>query len=922
MEYRQPDRQAESRAQQGLGPADPVLMLKATPPRVSKALHARPRLSLLGSGLADKAVVVVHAASGSGKTSLFAQWRREALQSGAVVAWLSLDERDNDARFIQGLSVAMKIASGRKNFGQPYGYSANIEADNLEMLTRWLADVSDLAVDALLILDDAHTLPAETVGTTLAYLLNNAPANLRIVIGTRKRLALKVADMLAHGWFAELDNEALRFNLDETMAVLRARLGTRIDADTCVRLHELTEGWPLGLQLAISTIERHADLNEAIARFSVRSGDLQRYFVECLVDGLPPEQIDFLTQISITPSLHPDLCREITGQADSAELLARLQDSTPIILKGVDSEWLRMHPLARDFLQDRFNRIPAERRQAIHRQASVWLTQRGMFEAAARQSLRAGDERTAYGLIARCLYDVLKTGQVSRVSEWIDRLPAAEIESNVRLQLAVAWTLTTSDRPADAAGPTKAIIDNPAIDPADRCEAALIYASAALFDDDLVSIEKVLLPWLDSLGQRPPILRTVGANLSALQDIYHGLPERARYLLQPLSSALGPAVGAYTRACSDWVLAFSHLWQGQLAPAGEILRASLSRTEEECGRRGPIAVMLAATLAAVLWEQDLTAEIPQLLADRLDVLERKTAPEALMMGHVCAARLAALTGSEQRAFNLLENLDALGEARGLPRLSIASLYERIRLHALRHHGDACAQLQRRLSGIATAATFERLGPLAPLAAIEAGLARAYGAIATQDWTRALQELDPLVPVTTQLKRTRDAIQVNLLRALALKRIGEDGLPVLVEAQSMAATLGLQRIVADTHPGLVDWLRQRESEAELRPTQGGGRAVLAPASAPAQALRPAAQREVAPSAILTPKERDVLQLLVANLSNKQIALALDVSGETIKWHLKNLFGKFNAVSRKHLLDRAQMLGILDATPPAPDRATTR
>lgn len=55
----------------------------------------------------------------------------------------------------------------------------------------------------------------------------------------------------------------------------------------------------------------------------------------------------------------------------------------------------------------------------------------------------------------------------------------------------------------------------------------------------------------------------------------------------------------------------------------------------------------------------------------------------------------------------------------------------------------------------------------------------------------------------------------------------------------------------------------------------------------------------------------MQLLAGNLSNKQIALAMGVSDETIKWHLRNLFGKLNAGGRKHLIDRARMLGLLAA-----------
>jgi LuxR family maltose regulon positive regulatory protein len=88
-----------------------------------------------------------------------------------------------------------------------------------------------------------------------------------------------------------------------------------------------------------------------------------------------------------------------------------------------------------------------------------------------------------------------------------------------------------------------------------------------------------------------------------------------------------------------------------------------------------------------------------------------------------------------------------------------------------------------------------------------------------------------------------------------------------------------------------------------------------AAAPARAARrgepkPAAPPpSVSPSALLTPKEREVLELLARRLSNKQIAAALDVGDATIKWHLKNLFAKLSAGTREHALQRARMLGIL-------------
>ena len=71
-----------------------------------------------------------------------------------------------------------------------------------------------------------------------------------------------------------------------------------------------------------------------------------------------------------------------------------------------------------------------------------------------------------------------------------------------------------------------------------------------------------------------------------------------------------------------------------------------------------------------------------------------------------------------------------------------------------------------------------------------------------------------------------------------------------------------------------------------------------------------QAHVVENALLTPKEHEVLQLLAGNLTNKQIASAMDVSGETIKWHIKNMFSKLEAGSRQHLIGRARMLGILE------------
>ena len=191
---------------------------------------------------------------------------------------------------------------------------------------------------------------------------------------------------------------------------------------------------PSGCSFLVATIEKSPSLSDAIAGFSVRAGDIQRYFVECLVERLPPSLADFRIRISFVDSLHPDLCEAITGRVDSADQLKNLQDATPIFVAGVDSDWLRIHPLAREFLRDRFEALPSDERRAAHGRAAHWLAGRQMYEAAARQALLAGQDQLAYEFAAVCLYDVLLSGQVATVSRWVERLPAAEVEKRPRLR--------------------------------------------------------------------------------------------------------------------------------------------------------------------------------------------------------------------------------------------------------------------------------------------------------------------------------------------------------------------------------------------------------------------------------------------------------------------------------------------------------
>jgi LuxR family transcriptional regulator, maltose regulon positive regulatory protein len=879
------------------------LLLKVTPPRVPRNQVARPRLQADHEQLRDHSLILVQAPAGFGKTSLLAQWRREHLAQGRVVAWMSGQPQDGVPRFVQSLALAVRTGAGRPTFG--HTLLEAVTPDGLEGVTVWLSDVARLALDIVLFVDEADRLP-ESTRNALAYLLRNAPPNLRVVVAARADCRLGIDDLVAYGNCIIVGPSRLRFRLDETIELIRGRFGAKVDRDAAARLQDLTEGWPLGLQLALTVMTAGSDPQAEISTIVAQGGALRDQFVNVLLANLNPADVMFLTRIAILDMLHPQLCRIVVEEADAGERLARLARDTPVFSAGEASDWLRMHMLARDELRRRFAQLPSDEQARLHARCAEGLASRGMVEAAARHAFAAGQHELAYDLAERSLYESLTRGGQETVLEWLERLPAAELNRRPRLLLAAAWSLALSERHEQADHLIERLLSQPGADAALRCECALIQSGAALYADDPDRSAALHEPWAQNPPLRDPLLLQMHANRSALRTLLGGEPALARLRQQQAPrSDDSPALG-YLTLWGDFILGLSYLWEGQVLLAENLLRPTLARAENDIGRRSPFACMVAAVLAAATWERNEPDEAGALLANRLDVLERSGLAEMVLVGYQTMARIAGAEGAEHRALELLGAMDAVGVTRRLPRLRIASLADQVRLHARRFRAETCRELCAQIDArLAEAQALH--GPIwRRNVMLLREVALAYSAIAAQEWRRAAEILARADVMAQGEKRGRLRIELLGLRAWTLDRCGEKSLPLLREAADLAATYGLLRVLGDAHPALGDWVRGALPDAAGPGLDG--RTSIGPSRAPAPS--PAVtEARATPSMVLTPKEREVLQLLERNLSNKEIGLAMQVGEETIKWHMKNLFMKLDAGTRKQVVQRARIQGLL-------------
>ena len=869
-------------------------VLKATPPRMPRALLERAHLRAAYERHHDATALLVTAPAGFGKTTLLMRWRQRWIDDGMQVAWLSCDAADQPARFTVALTHALRVA-GILEAGPPDDDRAANPHDLYAGLTKLLAFIAGRPESSVgIVIDDAERLPDDTVRRALQYLLLNAPANLHIAIGSRMPLPLLLSELGAKGRCVALGVDDLRLRFEESDAILVERLGSGLGLDDRARLHDATEGWPIGLQLAISAVEREADPARAARELSARHGTLQEYFVTSLISHLPPDVTTQLVRAAILEHFNTNLFQAVTGCKRPRQVLDQLVRETPLVITGERSDWVRLHPLARDFLLSRFEALPQRERAGLHARASTWYAERERFHEAASHALAAGNESLAQSYAARALWILATNGMLAEAREWLDRLPQAMVAGDTDLRLIAASVLALGDRNDEALAIAHAVLDQPETTPRATAMALRIGVVSALFADRPGQIPPFLARWPEGVESHDTLYAVTARNSRAVLALHEGETEQVRALIAQQAEFGESGTVRLAAEFGRMLASLSHLWDGHPARAEASLLPALLRAEHE-GRRSMIASLHASFVALACLERGYPTRARILLGGRLDVIERCGFPDNVLCAYRTLAGVALAKGDEQRAHAALQALDALGARRGWPRLRAAALAERVRLHAVSGRKETMVRLLDSLEALAPDFDAPDTQPLRPGFRLVAALSRAHAALAFGRLEAAelhLAEADALAEV---LNRGGDVQRVKMLRAVVASQRGDPSATELMrEARELAAIGGHARLAAETHP-IAERLA---AEVAAAPAMDG------------RALRPIVQRHPpARTTLLTSKEAEVLDLLGKGLPNKAIARVLDVSGETVKWHLKNLYVKLSAGSRQHAVERARMMGLV-------------
>ena len=928
----------------------PLLATKLYIPPVRPERVPRPRLlERLEAGL-DRKLTLISAPAGFGKTTLIGEC---AARCGHPVAWVSLDKGDNEpVQFWTYVVAALQTIPQIKGteLGQPVlAIFRSSQPPPMETLLSGLINqLVEITKPFVLVLDDLHEITNPQINDALALLLENQPPQMHLVISSRSDPPWPLARWRASGQVIELRTDDLRFTPAEAATFLNDVMGLDLSADDVAALDARTEGWIAGLQLAALALQgthsrQGRDAGSFLKAFSGSHRFILDYLVEEVLDRQTAGIQEFLLQTSILERLTAPLCdavrcgtssnrrdpassnrRGSRGEGSQA-ILERLERAN-LFLVPLDDErrWYRYHHLFADLLRSRLEQDHHEHVSTLHRRASAWCEKQGLISEAVGHALAAGDVERVEHMARQNVLATMDQGELTTFVGLIDALPDEVVISRPWLCIAHAWALvfagqldavelrlksteTTLDRFGDAGradGHALSTVEGRHI----KGHIAAIRAYAAALRGDMPRSAELTHEALEHLPEEDLAVRGLSAGLLGSVLRWSGDLVAAAQSLEramAITQAAGDSRTVVEALCS---LAAVQLAQGQLHKTVATCRDA-QRLADEHGRRGgqrlPIVTSGYNLMSQVLREwNDLDGALRR-AREGIELSEQWGWPEGLALGYRRRARALQAIGDPEGAHRAIEQ--ARQAASGLsPWFGAHMAAHQARLWLAQGNLTAASHWAQE-SGL-------RAGDEPDYQSTDDYSAFARVLIAQGRLDEASGLLTRLAEMTGAAGAMSYLIETLVLQALTLQAQGQDdqALTALERALTLAEPEGYVRTFIDEGPQMGRLLRRAVVQGITVDYAGKLLAALEKEATKAAAPPPDLSGGALPPLLepLSPRETEVLRLLTTHLSHAEMAEELVVSVNTVRSHVKNIYGKLDVHSRMEAVERARELGLLD------------
>jgi LuxR family maltose regulon positive regulatory protein len=918
-----------------------LLRTKLYQPPMRPAMIPRQRLvDKLNTGLwsnngFERKLTLISAPAGFGKTTLVTEWvaglritptdfdsknqkkTNEPNPSSEIsnnIAWLSLDEVDNDSeRFLIYLIAALQVISPDIGLEAQVVLEAGAPLALDNALTLLVNDIATFARPLILILDDYHVIHTEAVNQLLVALLEHQPLNFHLVIVSRADPPLPLSRLRGRQQMLELRVHNLRFTEVETTAFLNQIMGLNLSPELIAALEQHTEGWIAGLQLAALSLQGCDDAEAFIQTFSGSN----RYIIDYLVDEVlqcqPPGVRNFLAQTSVLDWLCAPLCDAVMGYDDtrSQDILDYLERNNLFLISLDDQrKWYRYHHLFADSLRTELN---AAQLILFHQRAARWYEENDFLPRAIQHALTAPDFELAAELLGEAGREakLWAGGDFKRYCAWVEMLPEAVRQAHPRLQLVFARALQITGELARAeqvlTKVSQALQAAPVLDLELTGITAMYQAQCLLERGELARAADLAHYAVTHLSESTQL--NYARALSSLACIEYGLGHfiaATPRFTQVSHTSESPSLSMNAAECAARCL----LLQGQLRVAQRMSEHLLTSARIKT-TYNHLAAGAFATLSEIYYYQD-TVERIQTCGEQAIELAQRMAPKAPLRAHeiwvnLQLARFRQIQGDENGAIKAIAQADQVAsEISNTFYLELAQVRQMAFQLGYEHNIPPLLRV-RTYPPVA----FSYLVEYKRWIQVQLLLAQRHP-------QEALVILDELLDSALRDGRGLSVIELQVWRALIHHTLKQPTATTeaLTQAVALAAPEDCMRVFLDVGPQLTSLLVQVRSVApdfvtRLLLALETERHLSAAKSQSSHNKPPIGQP--APLNIqlemLSEREIEILRLLDDGLSNHEISRKLFIGVGTVKWYLTNLYDKLDVANRTQAVGRARELGIV-------------